>query len=78
MERDIEKDKPVDWLILVGSIVFILVGIGAPWIIVEYGDASPRDWGWDSWQLYVSILCFVVYFSIGKVLWDMRNDDEIE
>ena len=78
MERDIEKDKPLDWIVLLGSIVFVAVGVLAPFLLIEYGGVSPTEWGWHSWQVYVSILCFVTYFALGKVALDMRKDDETD
>ena len=78
MKNEIEDDKPIDWVILLGSIAFIAGGILAPWIIIEFGGANPREWGWHSWQTYLSIVCSVVYFAVGKVMLDMRKDDEVE
>ena len=45
MERDIEEDKPLDWVLLAGSVAFITAGLAAPWLLVEYGGVSPTEWG---------------------------------
>ena len=71
-----KEDKPIDWVVLIGAVVFTLLGIGAPYLLWATGGLNISEWGYDSWQPYVSIICFVVYFVIGKVAIDMRDDDE--
>jgi len=70
------EDKPKEWAVLGAAIAFILIGIGAPFLLWVYGNLHITEWGYDSWQTYVSLICFVVYLTIGKVINDMRKDDE--
>ena len=76
MTKHKNEDKPIDWMVLIGAIAFFSFGVGAPYILYVFGGLDIQTWGFDSWELYVAIICFVVYFAIGKVIHDMRNDDE--
>ena len=68
------KDKPIDWVVLIGSIGFITFGVGAPYLLYKFGDLNFLSCGLFCWEPYVAIICFVVYFSIGKLIFDIRRD----
>lgn len=76
MSKYDKEDKPIDWVVLGLGTLFILVGIGAPTLLWAFGGLNISEWGFDSWQPYVSIICFIVYFALGKVTIEMRKDDE--
>jgi membrane protein implicated in regulation of membrane protease activity len=70
------EDTPVDWAVMAAAIAFLSIGLGAPYLLWAHGGLHVSEWGLDSWQTYVSIICFVVYLTLGKVANDMRKDDE--
>lgn len=75
-KKDENDDKALDWAVLIGSILFIGFGLAAPLVLFWFGDIDIRDWTLDHWHPYVAVLCFVVYFAIGKVIIDIRKDND--
>lgn len=76
MNKHENDDKPIDWVVLIGGMIFIMLGIVGPYLLYVAGGLDVTTWGFNCWQPYVAVICAVVYFSIGKVILDIRRDED--